>query len=467
MRRWDIGAVAVTLATAVVAALSRCGRCTVTALCGAAVFAAPAVSAAASTRDCCTAAVSFPSVHGHDVVATPAVHVLQPGGAIADLLPRIRPGDEVVLAPGRHAALDLSRAQGTAERPIVVRGTSVASPALIEGGAFAVRLDGAVHVVLKDLALRGGTIAAIVADAAPCRNVRIERVAALRTDGRDSDAIRFVGAEDVAIERSHLEHAGVPDGAAVRLRNCRRVRIADVRVVGAAPSQAAGIVAEGGCDLTIEGCRVEGGARIGVLLTGGSSGSGGADGDVAAPPGRISHVVVARCVFLRCAAAWSIAGADDVVIERCTVSEPDGDLMKISGDVGATKPIVLRRNLLHWLPNQVARLADVPAGLPPSALRLEENLWWSADLAEARAAYGAFPGAVAAAQVVDVDPRFGEQERPMNRAAERFGAAAAATSDRTPAAPPPKLHPNGNLPAATGVSVGDRPPTPPRGAPAP
>jgi hypothetical protein len=383
--------------------------------------------------------------------AAAATLTLAPGAPTAPLVASALPGDEIVLAPGRHVSLDFSALHGASDRPIIVRGAAPSQPAMVEGGAFAIRLDGARHVVVQDVACRGGSQAAILAENGGSEDIVLRRVIVVRTDGTSSDSVRLVGAIGLRIENCHLERAGAPDGAGLRLRDCAGVGVADTRFVGAIPAQGAAIAIEGRSrDILVGRCRVEGGVRIGVLLRGSTPSDGAAsaadatapaseaappaDGArSAAPPARVAHVVVSRCVFLQCAAAWSIDRADDVLIERCTVSEPDGVALVVSADVGALAPVVLRGNLIHWLPNQLRRFADAPPDLPARALRLDENLWWSADLPEALPLYGPFPGDVAAPQIVNVDPRLGDDQQPLADAALRFGAlAGSGAPPRTP-----------------------------------
>ncbi|MFO0872643.1 MAG: hypothetical protein U0575_01545 [Phycisphaerales bacterium] len=278
--------------------------------------------------------------------AAAATLTLAPGAPTAPLVASALPGDEIVLAPGRHVSLDFSALHGASDRPIIVRGAAPSQPAMVEGGAFAIRLDGARHVVVQDVACRGGSQAAILAENGGSEDIVLRRVIVVRTDGTSSDSVRLVGAIGLRIENCHLERAGAPDGAGLRLRDCAGVGVADTRFVGAIPAQGAAIAIEGRSrDILVGRCRVEGGVRIGVLIRGSTPSDGAASAaDATAPASRrprprMAHLRAPRAWPMsscraasspQCAAAWSIDRADDVLIEQRTVSEPDGVAFVVS-----------------------------------------------------------------------------------------------------------------------------------------
>ena len=90
-----------------------------------------------------------------------AQHLINPGDDWASKVDKIRPGDEIVLMPGRHRAASFDRLVGTAGATITIRGASPAKPSIIAAQLDGIRIKEAAHIVIKDLQIVGGAASGI------------------------------------------------------------------------------------------------------------------------------------------------------------------------------------------------------------------------------------------------------------------------------------------------------------------
>ncbi len=205
--------------------------------------------------------------------ASAAVHALRPGATIASLGVEIKPGDEIVLEPGRHGPIEIDGLRGERGRPIVIRGSNPNVPAAIAGEEFGILVRGGSHLLVKDVIVIGGSRAAVIvepapatesAGGAPTEHLTLRRVAVGRT-GAEGVAMALRGARDVSIEQCRTDRAGA---ASIVLDHCADVRILDAALVGGAdPAQPTGIVIGGGSrKVLIAGLRVQGGIETGIAV---------------------------------------------------------------------------------------------------------------------------------------------------------------------------------------------------------
>jgi hypothetical protein len=79
-------------------------------------------------------------------------------------------------------------------------------------------------------------------------------------------------------------------------------------------------------------------------------------------------------------------------------------------------------NLVVWEPGDIRTFTHVTPGVvAEDVMFLDQNLWWSSDLAEKLPRLGAFPGRIQRPQLTTVDPRL-RHGRPTAPEASRFGA---------------------------------------------
>ena len=98
------------------------------------------------------------AVGGLAVPAHARQYLVGPGDNWKHIAPSLRPGDEIILMPGRHKSCVLQGIQGTGKRPIVIRGLTPDKPSLIVAKAEGLRLVGVKHVIIKDVVISGARI---------------------------------------------------------------------------------------------------------------------------------------------------------------------------------------------------------------------------------------------------------------------------------------------------------------------
>jgi len=109
------------------------------------------------------------------------------------MLPKLRPGDRMLLAPGEYAAgLPLHGISGAPDAPIVIRGPSSGKPArfLARQGANTISLKNAAHIVIDSLELDGqGRNADAVKAESESRFAHHITLSRLRITGHDKDQL--------------------------------------------------------------------------------------------------------------------------------------------------------------------------------------------------------------------------------------------------------------------------------------
>lgn len=204
------------------------------------------------------------------------VHTLRAGETIASLNVELKPGDQILLEPGRHGPIELSGVRGAPGKPIVVRGSNPTVPAAIQGEEFGIRLRGVSHVVVQDIIVIGGERAAVIVDTAllpdangvgaetPCEQITLRRIAVGRTgDSAGAFVLRHV--HGARVEQCRAERFG---RAGIELDACSDVLVVDPLIVGSIdPARPSGIVIGRGSErVHISGARIQGGVDVGIAV---------------------------------------------------------------------------------------------------------------------------------------------------------------------------------------------------------
>lgn len=390
-------------------------------------------------------------------IACAEQRLLRPNEDASAAIASLQPGDELVLGEGLFGPLDFAALVGTAEAPIVIRGRARMTPATIRAGDFGIRLAGARHLIIQDIAIAGASRAAVLIEhgprsaagvAAPTSDLRLRGITALRPEALSCDSIRIVGAARITLSGLQLEECGA---TGIALEDAREIVITESVLSGRTNREPVGVrIATDCAEIAIRSCTFAGGFSSGVVLGAALTPTVAPAADAPAPVAARSAraVTIERCGFMRSRAAWTLGAVHDARISHCTVSSPEGSLFRVEAveavGVGALRSAVISHNLFHWLPNDLTALAAVAPGTDTSFIELGPNLWWAADFAAAPTALGPFPGRVVEAQVVDLDPRLDDADRPFAAGAARFGrhaahppTAPAAPAGGSDAEPPP------------------------------
>lgn len=366
-----------------------------------------------------------------------AQRLVAPGDNWERLAESLRPGDEIVLMPGRHRGAHLRHVAGTGRRPITIRGLTLDRPALIDADQEGIALVAPKYVVIRDLVITGASINGITiapdpdGDGVPV-SVHIRNVTVRETgpNGR-RHAIQVVDASNIVIEQCVIEGWG---GAAVDLVNCRQVEIRDTRMT-ALPrhGQQVAVSARGGCQrVLVADCDIVGpcgpAVRLGgtgdTLLTA-TAAFEAAPEPAGKPAPEAMHCQVLRCRIRDCVVPFELRNARDCMLRNLTIERPRRAVLLIDPDAdGTTVPstgLIFSRSIVTWEPGDLSWMAVAGPKADPMPITFDQNLWWSTETATQRASLGTLPGRTTAEQIQDVEPRLDAEGRPANPRAQLFG----------------------------------------------
>ena len=394
--------------------------------------------------------------------ASAAQYLINPGDDWQSKAARIRPGDEIILMPGRHREASFDTLVGAAGAPITIRGATPGKPTIIAAQLDGIRVKEGAHLVIKDLQIVGGSASGIwigpaAASAQSTPDQGTPRPSPSDRGAEPDSTNRAVRARDVLIENVSISKVG-PRGQrhGIYIRGFADVRMTDVRVEGWGGSaielvacedvmlarcnfhgledhsQYCGVRARGGCDrISISDTQFFDAGDIAVSLGGRSSpeeflppmASNAPNGSVP----EVRRATLDQCVIVGSLCAIAYIHATDCVVRGTTIVRPRRctfALLNESPDVrvAPTKDNIFGGNLIVWQAGDLKHLAEVGDGVDANAFVLERNLWWSNDPAEQRAKLGPLPGKEPAEQVFDVDPRLDKAFKPAEPAARGYGA---------------------------------------------
>ena len=368
-------------------------------------------------------------------------HLVRAGSNWQQLQRRLKPGDEIILMPGRHRPATLDGLRGERDRPIVIRGLDPARPSVIHAARFGIRLIDPRHVQLRDLSVRGATIHGILiegrtnVDALPGPIV-LTRVTITDTgpigsatvDSRHALSIRHM--RGVSIRSCHIEGWS---GSAIEVVGGREISIRDCTFVGHDDRhQVTGVRLRAGCrGVGIDRCRFTNVGDQGICVGGASQPDEFhprlAEEDEPDSLFEASRVTITRSTFLGGLCAVAFVNCTKAIVRRCTIVRPRRAVVSIRRDQQDPRFAAPRRcafggNLVIWEPGDLTSLTHLGPGADISSVVLEENLWWTPGGPAAIKALGAFPGTFSTPQIVDVDPALDATLRPVTAAAGHFGA---------------------------------------------
>jgi hypothetical protein len=188
----------------------------------------------------------------------------------------------------------------------------------------------------------------------------------------------------------------------------------------------------------------------------------------------VEQVRIDRCLFEDPGQLLEIVNARDLVLSRATVVNPTAAIYSIPADAGTVEQVLVERCLAFWFPGTLAKFSPHPDRIPPTAVTLAENLWYSLELPTAWEALGAPFGYQAMPQHISPDPGMDITTlRPRNGEAIRYGAysMAAPTSARPSDNPvdgpelPPVRKPEAPPPASRGRGTTPDAPAAPKSSP--
>jgi hypothetical protein len=367
-------------------------------------------------------------------------HLVRPGSSWQRLDERIKPGDEIILMPGRHKPVTLEFAQGTPDAPIIIKGVDPNNPSVIDAERYGLRLLDPRYVRIMNVEIIGATINGLSLEGSttgekevsgPSGRVIIRNVSITDTGPRGQrHAILLQRLEGANIEGCTIDGWG---GSGVEVVACTEVTIEDCRFTGKEDySQVSGVRLRAGTDrATIQRCTFTNVGDQGVCIGGGSKME-----EFATPPPspadpdscfEASRVNVLRCVFRRGRCALAFAAAEGATVRNCTIVRPSQAVISVRREqkdprFGAAANCVFGSCIITWQPGDLKTLAHLGKDSAAEGLTLEENIWWTPNWEEVKESLGPFPGTILWDQITNLDPRLDDQLVPAADNTQSFGA---------------------------------------------
>ncbi len=394
--------------------------------------------------------------------------LVQTGQSWGHIIRDAKPGDEIIFPAGFHLPQVIDGLQGTRDKPIFLRSRDrVPAAVACEGNGWVFRRCR--HLVVENILFLNPRDAAVVVDGAPVPGapadselgmplaqpwpaeitIRQCTVAGTRPNP-DQDAFRLHDVQDVRLDSLRVD--GWND-AAVEVDGSRRVLVRALMMVPTDKyAQRCGIRVLGASgEISVTGCSFN--KTMGVGVSVGSPAPAGADGTrpMVAP---VERMRIDRCIYENIGTPVEIVNARDLVLSRLTIVNPVDAMYAIPQDAGIVEQVLIEKVAAFWFPGAMKRFSPHPDRIPPTAVTLADNLWYSVELPTAWEELGAPFGYQTVPQVFGIDPSIDSRTlRAKNPDAIRFGAHSIAS-------------PGGQRPGPDDMNAPD-PAEPARASPAP
>lgn len=235
--------------------------------------------------------------------------LVAPGQEWQTLAPDIKPGDQIILMPGRHRPAVFESLVGQPGRPITIRSADPANPSEIQAEQEGLRINRAAHLVVKDLNINQATVNGIClgepGDSPEpghvSSNIQLRNIGVFRTGPRGQrHGLLIARSSEVHIENCRIEGWG---GSGIELVACRDVTVRRCRLKGLDDhGQINGIrVRAASQRVQIEQCRLEDA------------------GQCALSAGGLSDLREFQPPITSSAASGSACEASQVQMENCTI----------------------------------------------------------------------------------------------------------------------------------------------------
>ncbi len=364
---------------------------------------------------------------------------LNTGDDLDDIIPKLSPGDEIILMPGEHGNIALKDIHGQPGNPITIRGLHRSSPGPIRstGKAWGIHLRGCTHIVLQDLFIFGASDAGILVDSPQSDkivtgNITIDHVVVTQTGDMvgDHDAIRLHGVSDVKISNCRIEGWTY---SAIDIVACRHVEIEKCRLTKREgyPTINGITVRAGSQNVHIQNTRFEAAGVVSVTCGGASANSEfrpPATND--AEPGTLveaSDVSIDNCLFVMGHAPVAFINAQSCSFRNNTIPYAKETVIVAARQThdpryAKTRDISFGSNIILWGPGDLRSIARIDDSLDPSTFNLETNIWWSPDIETTFDKLGPLPGNGKHPQITDFNPKLDFNFHPTEPDAMIFGA---------------------------------------------
>jgi hypothetical protein len=412
------------------------------------------------------------------VIAQPASagrYFVPPGSTWETLGPKLKPGDEIVLAEGVHLPATLTGVSGSPFAPIVIHSVGPNSLAEVASDRASIKLVDCRHIRIARILSRTPRRAGILIESTKpgaSEGITIEDVLIVGPKGlAEESGIVARGVKELAIRRCRIEN---PTNAAITIGDCESVTISDVQMVARTDvtpkaairlegrvwstliekSQIAGAFATA-FDLGTSECaplapreptkpstesstqdgRSEAGSEGGAQIPakdrekpqGPSQSTSSNDTTKPVQEPLVRFLTISNMRLGGVRRLLDLGSVADATIRNVTLRDAQEEIYRISLPPLGRPAASMRMSecLFIWSPGALRQIGVVAEGAVAKGFTLGANLWWSAELPAALALLGAngdpFPGTREVEQTTNLDPKLDQRSRPTVDTAMTYG----------------------------------------------
>lgn len=301
-----------------------------------------------------------------------------------------RPGTTILLKPGRYAGgLYAADLKGEPAAPIVLAGQDPNDPPVIEGGNGGIHLTDPVHVMLRDLVIRGARGNGLNIDdggsfQTPAQHVVIERLTVEEIgESGNQDAIKLSGLEHFVVKQCVLKRWG-GGGSGIDMVGCRHGEIVDCRLTHPTAAGGNGVQTKGGSsDIVIRRCWFENSGNRAINV-GGSTGRQFFRPKIQGYEAK--DILVEDCTFVGSGSPVAFVGVDGAVFRHNTIFKPQLWVLRIlqetkDEDFVPSRNGRIERNLIVF-ESSLRSVVNIGSQTAPETFRFVENVWCCIDRPE-------------------------------------------------------------------------------------
>ena len=394
-----------------------------------------------------------------------------PGSSWETLAPKLKPGDEIVLAQGVHQPAVLTGVSGAPFAPIVIRSSGPNQLAEIAADRESIKLVDCRHIRIERILSRSPRRAGILIESTKpgaSADITIEDALIVGPKGlAEESGIVARGVKDLAIRRCRIEN---PKNTAITIGDCDAVTIADVQIVARTDlSPSVAVRLEGRVWSTlIEKLQIAGpfvtafelGTSEGTLVSatrtradastpsdaatsapsqdtpkGNAANNAANDATNEATTAKpqtsreplVRFLTISNIRITGVRRLLDVGSVADASVRNVTLQEAHEEIYRIALPPAGRPGAALRMSecLMAWTPGALRRIGVVAEGANAKGFVLGGNLWWSAELPAALTLLGdagqPFPGTVETPQTIDVDPKLDLRGLPTAESAKAYG----------------------------------------------
>jgi hypothetical protein len=323
-----------------------------------------------------------------NVLRAEEIHVRPGGMKPGDAIRSAKPGDSVILHPGKYSGGEwIIGVRGTTEKVITIRAADPKSPPVISGGLAGWQLSACSHLVIEDIVFQHQSDNGLNIDdneqyqhgnLNAATDIRLNRIVVRELNADDNnDGIKLSGLRNFALNDCRISDWGKM-GCAVDMVSCSDGKIVGI-IADGRNKGGWGIQAKGGSDgLLINECQVINVTQRGIQVGGGTSpGSFREKG----ASWEAKNIVVQSCDVYGGDASIAIIHALDVSIQNCRWIHPKKWFFRFlnennSPNFHASRNIFIRKNLCVASGSGFIGPVNSSANLRAESIQFEGNLWF-------------------------------------------------------------------------------------------